>query len=277
MGEPVAEGDDQEDAPEAAGAVDDVGRGSVSPVGNGGDDEESLEVDEGGAKSEVGPDGTRDFAEGLLEAWDEDEGVDSGKGSHDGRKAADAPGGGPSLDEDVEAGVGCSGNEGAAGGECGTVHAGTVAADAEERDGEGCQGGRDPDLWRERVVEQEPGEEGDHEDLEAEHGRGDRDVTACEGKDGGDLPGDEEEGDDGGLPEERPRGNLPAESQEAGEGDGSGDVGNESDSPDIDGPGGGAFEEQGAEGVEECSEERQPEGWRQEEIGGDGGVGCQEG
>ena len=173
LGEPMAEEEDEDDAPEAARTVDDVCGSGVAPVCDGGDDEESLKADEGGAESEIGSDGAGDGAERLLESGNEDKGVDGGEGAHDRREATDTPSGRPTLDEDIEAGVGRGGNEGTSGRERSAVHAGPITTDTEKGHGEGGHGGGSPDARGQRFAQQEPGEEGNHKDLEAEHGGSD--------------------------------------------------------------------------------------------------------
>ena len=101
------------------------------------------------------------------------------------------------------------------------------------------------------------------------------DIAACEGEDGRDLPDNEEEGDNGGLPKRTVGGNLTTESPQAGESERGGDVGNEGDAPDVDCTGGSSLEEEGAEGVQDGGEERQPKRGSQEKVGRDGGGGCQ--
>ena len=111
IAEPVADGPDDDDAPDAAGVIEDVGGGDFVEEGDAGGDPSGLEGE--GATGGGGPFGVGggEVVEGGFEERNEGEGEKGDGGEHGRREVAEAPLGDPDLLDDVGPCVGYGGEE----------------------------------------------------------------------------------------------------------------------------------------------------------------------
>lgn len=256
--EPMADGPDGEDHPEAACGVDDIDGGGIAEDGDGGDEEDTLGGDAGGSPEQGHPASGGDFPERFAEERDEGEGEQRSESHDGGDEVAGAPGGGPALDQDVEQGEGHGGAEAADHADSEALVA-AGSGQVQQGDAGGAEGCGPPEGWREGEVKEAWCEECDQDGFEAEDGSGDGDIAAGEGEEAEGLAGDEQGGEQGGLPPLGPRLARAAEDFEREEEQRREGVGDEGGPPETDAEVGGPSHEQGAQDVDDTACEGEQE------------------
>ena len=182
----MSDGPDDDDAPDAAGVVEDVGGGDFVEEGDAGGDAGCLEGK--GATGGGGPFGVGawQMGEGGFEERDEGEGEDGDGGEHGGGEVTETPFVDPNLLDDIGTGVsdGREESEEEARDDAAAVG---FAFSAEENHGQcgEASGGEHP--RREVFSGKQKREERDEEHFGSEDGGGERDVAAAEGDEGEDL------------------------------------------------------------------------------------------
>ena len=196
----MADAPNSQNHPQASCGVDDIDGGGIAENSDGGDEEDTLGGDAGGAAEEGESGGSGYSPKGLAKERHESEEEDVAETHDDRDQLARAPDRGPSLDEEIEEREGDGGGTGGGDAEAeSSVVAGAGAV--EEGDAQGRQRCCEPELGAEREAEKERGQCGDEDGFESEDGRGHGDIAAGEGIKAQGLADDEEEGEQSRLPE----------------------------------------------------------------------------